>query len=68
MKTGWYSFAVACAQTVCYLTVRGLPDSGGGEFGACAYGYHDEQAAATKTPPGVTGSSKPLDKLSPWDE
>ena len=46
MKTGWYPFAVACDQTLSYLTVRDLPHGGGVEFGAHAYGENAEQAAA----------------------
>ena len=46
MKTGWYPFAIACDQTLSYLTVRDLP-GGGGEFGGHAYGDCAEQAVAT---------------------
>ena len=47
MRTGWYPFAVAREGTLCYLAVRDLPDGGGVEFGAHAYGDRAEQAAAT---------------------
>ena len=47
MKTGWYPFAIARDGTLSYLAVRDLPDGGGVEFGAHAYGDRAEQAAAT---------------------
>jgi protein-L-isoaspartate(D-aspartate) O-methyltransferase len=47
MKTGWYPFAIARDGTLSYLAVRDLPDGGGVEFGAHAYGARSEQAAAT---------------------
>ena len=47
MKTGWYPFAIALDGTLSYLTVRDLPDGGGVEFGAYAYGDRAEQATAT---------------------
>jgi protein-L-isoaspartate(D-aspartate) O-methyltransferase len=47
MKTGWYPFAIAREGTLSYLAVRDLPDGGGVEFGAHAYGDRSEQAAAT---------------------
>ena len=47
MKVGWYPFAIARNGTLSYLTVRDLPDGGGVEFGAMAYGHRPAEAAAT---------------------
>jgi protein-L-isoaspartate(D-aspartate) O-methyltransferase len=46
MRTGWYPFAIAHDGTLCYLTVRDLPDGSGVEFGALAYGHCATEAAA----------------------
>jgi protein-L-isoaspartate(D-aspartate) O-methyltransferase len=46
MKTGWYPFAIARDGTLSYLAVRDLPDGGGVEFGAHAYGHRATEAAA----------------------
>ena len=47
MMTGWYPFAIARDGTLSYLAVRDLPEGGGVEFGAHAYGDRAGQAAAT---------------------
>jgi protein-L-isoaspartate(D-aspartate) O-methyltransferase len=41
----WFPFGVVLGDSFAYLIVRPLPDGGGVEFGARAYGVHGETAA-----------------------
>lgn len=42
----WFPFAVVRGDSFAYLSVRPLPEGGGVEFGARAYGPHGEKSAA----------------------
>ncbi|GAA1264652.1 methyltransferase, FxLD system [Saccharothrix xinjiangensis] len=44
-RKGWFPFGVVREDSFAYLAVRPLPEGGGVEFGARAYGPHGEAAA-----------------------
>ncbi|MBP2323796.1 protein-L-isoaspartate(D-aspartate) O-methyltransferase [Kibdelosporangium banguiense] len=45
-RKGWFPFGVVRGDSFAYLAVRPVPEGGGVEFGARAYGVHGEAAAA----------------------
>ncbi|WP_210406794.1 methyltransferase, FxLD system [Prauserella flavalba] len=45
-RKGWFPFGVVRGGSFAYLAVRPVPEGGGVEFGARAYGVHGEDAAA----------------------
>lgn len=45
-RKGWFPFGVVRGDSFAYLAVRPVPEGGGVEFGARAYGAHGEDAAA----------------------
>jgi len=44
-RKGWFPFGVVRGDSFAYLSVRPVPEGGGVEFGARAYGAHGEAAA-----------------------
>ncbi|WP_103343788.1 methyltransferase, FxLD system [Amycolatopsis sp. CA-126428] len=44
-RKGWFPFGAVRGDSFTYLAVRPLPDGGGSEFGARAYGAHGDDAA-----------------------
>ncbi len=45
-RKGWFPFGAVHGDSFAYLAVRPLPDGGGSEFGARAYGAHGDAAAS----------------------
>ncbi|WIY05588.1 methyltransferase, FxLD system [Amycolatopsis mongoliensis] len=44
-RKGWFPFGAVHGDSFAYLAVRPLPEGGGSEFGARAYGAHGDDAA-----------------------
>ncbi|WP_410673194.1 methyltransferase, FxLD system [Amycolatopsis sp. cmx-4-68] len=55
-RKGWFPFGVVHGDSFAYLAVRPLPEGGGSEFGARAYGAHGEAAATAM-----------VDQIQAWD-
>lgn len=55
-RKGWFPFGAVHGDSFAYLAVRPLPEGGGSEFGAGAYGTHGDAAAAAL-----------VDQIRAWD-
>lgn len=55
-RKGWFPFGAVHGDSFAYLAVRPLPEGGGAEFGARAYGVHGEAAATAM-----------VDQIQAWD-
>ncbi|WP_103349780.1 methyltransferase, FxLD system [Amycolatopsis sp. CA-128772] len=55
-RKGWFPFGVVRGDSFAYLAVRPLPEGGGAEFGARAYGVHGDAAASAM-----------VDQIQAWD-
>jgi protein-L-isoaspartate(D-aspartate) O-methyltransferase len=55
-RKSWFPFGVVHGDSFAYLAVRPVPEGGGVEFGARAYGAHGEAAATAM-----------VDKIQAWD-
>jgi protein-L-isoaspartate(D-aspartate) O-methyltransferase len=55
-RKGWFPFGLAHGDSFAYLAVRPVPEGGGAEFGARAYGVHGDAAVSTL-----------VDQLQAWD-
>jgi protein-L-isoaspartate(D-aspartate) O-methyltransferase len=55
-RKGWFPFGAVRGDSFAYLAVRSLPEGGGSEFGARAYGAHGDDAATAL-----------VDQIQAWD-
>ncbi|SEF38111.1 protein-L-isoaspartate(D-aspartate) O-methyltransferase [Amycolatopsis pretoriensis] len=55
-RKGWFPFGAVHGDSFAYLAVRPLPEGGGSEFGARAYGVH-----------GADAASAVVDQIRAWD-
>ncbi|MEA5367181.1 methyltransferase, FxLD system [Amycolatopsis sp., V23-08] len=55
-RKGWFPFGAVHGDSFAYLAVRPLPDGGGSEFGARAYGVH-----------GVAAATALVEQIQAWD-
>lgn len=55
-RKSWFPFGSVNGDSFAYLAARPLPEGGGVEFGACAYGVHGDTAATAM-----------VDQIQAWD-